>query len=404
MNKKLLFYLIGGLSVVLAGTAAFFSIAGLAKLFAGAAIAVIIMASALEISKLIIASFLYQYWSTISKTLKGYLLIATVIIMSITSIGIYGFLSAAYQETKNMYDLSATYTDSLNTKKVYYETYVATYQKQIEQQTGRLTQLNSIRNSQENRLNTQTGSSYQTNKSTRLTDKQIADVSKDVDRLNKIVLQYTDSINKLTVAATQAKLKNNLTSDLGPLQFISNTLHVNMDSVVNVLILLFIIVFDPLAITLVLAYNFMKEKNEFHETTNDNEVTEYEEEKLYDLFPDVNDTIPEPEVVEELVTQRIEPEEVEQKYNEITTTNEVEQPSVEIDQASLVEPVIEQEKPVKTKKKRQAKPKQPRIVVESMDYMSPEPIIEDTILHIDEVRAQKAERAKQLYSGGITAN
>jgi uncharacterized membrane protein len=54
MNKRLLFYLIGGLSVILAGTAAFFSIAGLAKLFAGAATAVIIMASALEISKLII--------------------------------------------------------------------------------------------------------------------------------------------------------------------------------------------------------------------------------------------------------------------------------------------------------------------------------------------------------------
>ena len=97
MNKKLLFYLIGGLSVILAGTAAFFSIAGLAKLFAGAAVAVMIMASALEVSKLIIASFLYQYWQTLAVTLKSYLLIATVIIMTITSISIYGFLSAAYQ-------------------------------------------------------------------------------------------------------------------------------------------------------------------------------------------------------------------------------------------------------------------------------------------------------------------
>ena len=384
MNKKLLFYLIGGLSVVLAGTAAFFSIAGLAKLFAGAASAVIVMASALELSKLIIASFLYQYWSTMAKTLKGYLIVATVIIMSITSIGIYGFLSAAYQETKNMYDLSATYTDSLNSKKVYYETYVATYQKQIQQQSDRLNQLNSIRNSQENRLNTQTGSSYQTTKSSRLTDNQIAEVSKEVDNLNKVVLQYTDSINKLTVAATQAKLKNNLTSDLGPLQFISNTLDVPMDSIVNVLIVLFIIVFDPLAITLVLAYNFMKEK----ENQND-ALDEIESDSV---------------VIEETVTQRIEPDLIEEKTNEITTTNEVEQPSVEIDQASLVESVIEQEKPVKIKTKRKPKKKEPQVVVEPMDYMSPELENNDTIIRIDEIRSQKAEKARQLYSGGITNN
>jgi hypothetical protein len=239
MNKKLLFYLIGGLSVVLAGTAAFFSIAGLAKLFAGAATAVMVMASALELSKLIIASFLYQYWNTIARSLKAYLVIATVIIMSITSIGIYGFLSAAYQDTKNAYDLSATYSDSLNAKKAFYETYVITYQKQINQQTERLNQLNSIRNSQETRLNNETGSTYQNTKSSRLTDQQIVTVTKELEKLNSIVLSYTDSVNKIAIAATQSKLQNNLTSDLGPLQFISDILRVSMDSVVNTLIILY---------------------------------------------------------------------------------------------------------------------------------------------------------------------
>jgi len=352
MNKKLLFYLIGGLSVILAGTAAFFSIAGLAKLFAGAAVAVMIMASALEVSKLIIASFLYQYWQTLAVTLKSYLLIATVIIMTITSIGIYGFLSAAYQETKNTYDLSATFTDSLNSKKVYYETYVATYQKQIDQQTNRLTQLNEIRNSQENRLNTKIGSSYQTDKSSRLTDQQINNVSKNIDKLNTTLLQYTDSINKLSVASTQAKLKNNLTSDLGPLQFISETFNVKMDSVVNALIILFIIVFDPLAICLVLAYNFMKRQNE------------------------------------------IEPE--------ISTSNEVDNLPVELDQASLVDIITEQETPVKPSEDRIDTNTEPEIIVESMDLMSPEPLYEDTIIDINEVRALKAEKAQQMYSGGIS--
>ena len=358
MNKKLLFYLIGGLSVILAGTAAFFSIAGLSKLFAGAAIAVMIMASALEVSKLIIASFLYQYWQTLAVTLKSYLLIATVIIMTITSIGIYGFLSAAYQETKSVYDLSATFTDSLNSKKVYYETYVATYEKQIDQQNNRLAQLNEIRNSQENRLNTQIGSSYQTDKSSRLTDKQINEVTVSIDKLNTILLQYTDSINKLTIAATQSKLKNNLTSDLGPLQFISATFNVNMDSVVNVLIILFITVFDPLAICLVLAYNFMKLKND-----SDAELP-------------------------------IEPK--------ISTSNEFVDLPVEMNQTNLVESVNEQETPVKPLEEQLPKQNKSTIVVESMDLMSPEPLNEDTVITIDEVRSQKAEKAQQLYSGGIS--
>jgi hypothetical protein len=338
-----------------------------------------------------------------AKALKGYLIVATVIIMSITSIGIYGFLSAAYQETKNTYNLSATYTDSLNSKKMYYETYVTTYQKQIEQQNSRLTQLNAIRNSQENRLNLQTGSSYQNTKSSRLTDKQIDDVTKDVDRLNKIVLQYTDSINKLTVAATQSKLKNNLTSDLGPLEFISNTFNVPMDSVVNILIILFIIVFDPLAICLVLAYNFMKGKFESEPIDNESEGNElFDELQDLDIHHDTSSVVD--TIIESPVTERIEAAQVEEKFNKITTSNTVEQPEVEIDQASLVEPIIEQQIEVKPAKKSKPTVKKPKVVVESMDYMSPEPIQEDTIITVDDHRAQKAEKAKQLYSGGISTN
>jgi len=82
-------------------SAAFYSISGLSKLFAGASFEVIIMASSLEISKLVIASLLYQYWDTINIILRTYLMVATVILILITSMGIYGFLSAAYQETAN---------------------------------------------------------------------------------------------------------------------------------------------------------------------------------------------------------------------------------------------------------------------------------------------------------------
>jgi len=81
-------------------SAAFYSVSGLGKLFAGASTQVIIMASSLEIAKLVIAYLLYQYWNTLNKILRAYLAIATIVLMLITSMGIYGFLSGAYQETE----------------------------------------------------------------------------------------------------------------------------------------------------------------------------------------------------------------------------------------------------------------------------------------------------------------
>ena len=80
-------------------SAAFYSVTGLSKLFAGASTEVLIMAGTLEVAKLVIASLLYQYWSKINKVLRVYLTIATTILILITSVGIYGFLSAAYQQT-----------------------------------------------------------------------------------------------------------------------------------------------------------------------------------------------------------------------------------------------------------------------------------------------------------------
>ena len=104
--KKRLFPLIIALSALsVAGSAAFYSVFGLSKLFAGAATQVIIMAGSLEFAKLVVASLLYQYWDNINKILKGYLMIAVFVLMVITSGGIYGFLSGAYQSTATQSEL-----------------------------------------------------------------------------------------------------------------------------------------------------------------------------------------------------------------------------------------------------------------------------------------------------------
>lgn len=263
MNKILLKLLVGAVALSLAVCAAFFSIVGLSKLFAGAAVAIIVMASTLEASKLVIASFLYQFWKTTSKALRSYLLVAISIIAIITSIGIYGFLSAAYQETKSKYDLTQTQTDSLTVKKTYYESSVVTFKDQLTAKTTQLTNLTNIRNSQEIRateLVNKNRSSRSADRSAKETDASIKQVNIEIDDLNKKIIAYSDSASKVQVAITQLSLKNEISSELGSLAYISRVLNVSMDKVVNILIILFIIVFDPLAICMVLAFNFMNDK------------------------------------------------------------------------------------------------------------------------------------------------
>ena len=101
IKPYLLPFLIAISALSVSASAAFYSVSGLSKLFAGASLQVIIMASSLEVAKLVIASLLYQYWGVINKALRTYLTVAAFVRILITSMGIYGFLSAAYHETAN---------------------------------------------------------------------------------------------------------------------------------------------------------------------------------------------------------------------------------------------------------------------------------------------------------------
>ena len=101
IQERIFPFLIATSALSVSASAAFYSVSGLSKLFAGAAFAVIVMATSLEVAKLVIASLLYQYRKTLPLLLKTYLSIACFVLILITSMGIYGFLSAAYQETAN---------------------------------------------------------------------------------------------------------------------------------------------------------------------------------------------------------------------------------------------------------------------------------------------------------------
>ena len=109
MERSKYFPLYVGLSALfVAINAAYFSIFGLSKLFAGATLSVIVMASSLELGKLVGARFLYRYWHKIHGLMKTYMLIAVILLIGITSMGIFGFLSNAYQEAKVGFEKEST--------------------------------------------------------------------------------------------------------------------------------------------------------------------------------------------------------------------------------------------------------------------------------------------------------
>ena len=246
----------------LAGAAAFFSVTGLSKLFGGAQEAVIIMASSLEFSKLVTASFLHRHWKTIEWKLKIYLTTGTVVIMFITSAGIYGFLSRAYSETSNKLEIHEGELGVLESKKQSFEKTIFDNTKIIETKTKRVDQLNNLRGNQESRLDNSTSNRNQRNarKDIEASDRQIQLLNTEIDVLNAKNIVLSDSVNVYNIKVIELKSGSDISGEVGPLKYISKLTGAPMANVVNYLILLLVFVFDPMAVCLVIATNISLEK------------------------------------------------------------------------------------------------------------------------------------------------
>ena len=126
------------IALLVAGCAAYFSIWGLSQLFAGAATSVIIMASILEISKIVITTVVHNFWDSIGKVMKTYLIGAVLVLMLITSAGIYGFLSNAYQKTANRLEIHEGELNVFELKKEMFEKNLSYNQKIIDGKNKRI--------------------------------------------------------------------------------------------------------------------------------------------------------------------------------------------------------------------------------------------------------------------------
>ena len=264
-------------------SAAFYSVSGLSKLFAGASTEVIIMAGSLEVAKLVIASLLYQYRKTIPRLLKYYLTTAAVVLVLITSMGIYGFLSAAYQETANKAGNIDSQIALVEVKRDNIREQLAVYNTEKTSINEAITDLRSGLSSNKIQYkDRETGQIITTTSSStrKALEKQLdqaierqTEINTKVDNLNKQLFEYETEI-------VEIKTNDDLAGELGPLKYLSGLIGTPMDKIINWLLLTIIFVFDPLAIALVIAANYafeqLKKKTKENIYGEEVEVTPFE--------------------------------------------------------------------------------------------------------------------------------
>ena len=273
MKNRLLPFLIAFSALSISATAAYYSVTGLSMLFAGASFAVLVMASSLEISKLVIASLLYQYWDKLNKILRTYLTIATIVLILITSAGIYGFLSSAYQSVATQSEIVDKQIAALESKKVLYEETrdnLLTDRKSNNELKGALSK-NSI-----TQYTDKNGNLVIRNNNAAI--KNIESTSKENEKLASKIDVVNDSIFSLENQILEVKVNSEASSELGPLKYLSGLTGQPMDKIINWFLLIIIFVFDPLAISLVIAANFafnqVSKKKPYQLTEEDKEWLE----------------------------------------------------------------------------------------------------------------------------------
>jgi hypothetical protein len=267
--------LVGLSALIIAGCAAYFSVTGLGVLFAGASLSVMIMASALELAKLVAATYLKQKWGEIGGFNKWYLTISVAVLMLITSAGIFGYLSNAFQ------------AQSLKLQVVDRE--IAVYQTKIEQNTSQI-----------NQLNTQLSGLSQTQsqildkgkvtsrllRSIDSKDRQTTQINKKIEVLQTENAQNTEKINEI-------KLKNlDLEKEVGGFRFVAEAFGIELKNVVKFFIFLIVIVFDPLAVALIIAFNGLVSDKKRKQKEILTEMMENDQKLgLYEVYGDTKEVI-----------------------------------------------------------------------------------------------------------------
>ena len=332
--------LLGISALFVAFNAAFFSVSGLSKLFAGASLSVILMASSLEAAKLITAGYLYNYWEKINKVFRWYLVTGVVILVLITSLGIYGFLTSAFQDTFNQFSVNEKEKTFLQQKEKFYSDDVARYDEELERISNNISTLSNAKSQSIQVRDTSVVGGVRTTIST--AELRLAQSRINVEEENRKGVQAKREVAADSLQSIQLKildLDTNLegASELGPLQYLSGLTGYGMDRIINWLILIIIFVFDPLAVALVVAFNNALKVDKG--IVDKQKVIRKRE--LYDETPDEEETL-----LEEIEVEVEEEEEEEVALEESLSdeTKGVEPPTQEeVNKKSLIQQALKKE-------------------------------------------------------------
>ena len=287
-------WLVGISALIIAGCAAFFSVTGLGVLFSGAATAVMVMAGSLEFAKLVAATYLKQQWDEIKGFNKWYLTSAVALLMLITSAGIFGYLSNAFQQQ--------------NLKLQQVDREILVYSTKIEQNTAQI-----------NQLNTQLGQLSQTQstildkgkvnsrllRSIDSKDRQTTQLNKKIDALQTENAKNNEEINKIKVTNLD------LEKEVGGFRFVAEAFGMELKNVVKFFIFLIVIVFDPLAVALIIAFNGMIiDKKKKREDILGEMIENNQKMGLYEVYGDTKEDIVEDLVETEPINEEITEKEV----------------------------------------------------------------------------------------------
>ena len=264
-------YLVGFSALIIAGCAAFFSVTGLGVLFSGASTAVMVMAGSLEFAKLVAATYLKQKWDEIQGFNKWYLVSAVALLMLITSAGIFGYLSNAFQ------------TQSLKLQQVDRE--ILVHSTKIDQNTIQITQLST----QINEFNKNQGKILDGGKVNSRLIRSIDNRDKEIAKINKKIGDLQDQNAKENEKINEIKTSNlDLEKEVGGFRFVAEAFGMELKNVVKFFIFLIVIVFDPLAVALIIAFNGMIDDKKKKQRRILGEIMENDEKLgLYDNLDDL---------------------------------------------------------------------------------------------------------------------
>ena len=298
-------YLVGFSALIIAGCAAFFSVTGLGVLFSGASTAVMVMAGALEFAKLVAATYLKQMWGEIKGFNKWYLVSAVALLMLITSAGIFGYLSNAFQ------------AQSLKLQQVDRE--IMVHSTKIDQNTTQITQLST----QISEFNKNQGKIIDGGKVNSRLLRSIDNRDKEIAKINKKISDLQDQNAKENEKINEIKTSNiDLEKEVGGFRFVAEAFGIELKNVVKFFIFLIVIVFDPLAVALIIAFNGLIETRKQKQRRLLGEMVEHDQ-KL-GLYDDLDYLMEENykgyEVYGDDIINETEKNEI-NKTNEVTSTN-----------------------------------------------------------------------------------